>query len=151
MVAGDGPLLGELQSMARRIGVEGSVAFLGTVRNMPALYARIDVLVIPSHSEGLPNVLLEAIGAGVPVVATSVGAIPEVLTDDRVGIIVPPGDPRAIAEAIGAAYALRSRPDAASAFQETASAFSVARRVEHHLRLYREVLEGAEAGRQTSS
>ncbi|MBK9408435.1 MAG: glycosyltransferase family 4 protein [Gemmatimonadetes bacterium] len=67
---------------------------------MGALYRAIDLLVIPSRSEGLPNVLLEALRHGRFAVSTRVGAVPDVLEGARAGIIVPPEDPRALADAI---------------------------------------------------
>jgi glycosyltransferase involved in cell wall biosynthesis len=104
-----------------------------------ALYEAIDILVLPSRSEGLPNVLLEALGADRPALCTRVGAVPEVLTDELAGLIVPPNDPDALASAVTPAFALRDRSDARAARMATANAFSLGRRVQHHIELYREL------------
>lgn len=76
------------------------VSFLGTVTSIAPLLAALDVLVLPSRSEGLPTVLLEAGALGVPVVATAVGGTPEAVVDGETGILVPPSEPRAIADAV---------------------------------------------------
>ena len=80
-------------------GVEDVVRFTGYVDDMPSLYAAIDVLAAPSRTEGFGLMLVEAMAAGVPIVATSVEAIPEVVGDGP-ALLVPPSDPAALAGAI---------------------------------------------------
>lgn len=99
-VAGDGPLRCGLESLAASLGLAGRVAFLGWVEPVEPLLARLDVCVLPSRSEGLPVVLLEAMALGVPVVASAVGGVPEVVEDGVTGALVPPGDAGALAVAI---------------------------------------------------
>ena len=94
---------------------------------------------LPSRSEGLPNVLLEALSADVPVVATAVGAVPEVLVDKDAGCVVPPGDPRSLAEAIGHALAHGRSDSARNARAAAAKHFSLEKRVRLHLGLYGEL------------
>ena len=101
MIAGDGPLKGDLHSMVQRMDMDSRVHLLGLRQDMPALYAASDALVLSSAWEGMPNVLLEAMASRTPVVATSVGAVPEVITDGVSGLIVPPHDHEALANAMG--------------------------------------------------
>lgn len=90
----------EIERETRQRGLEGRLAFAGHVCDMPAAYAGLDVMVVPSRTETLPNVILEAMASGLPVVATRVAGIPEVVLDDVSGLLVPPEDPAALAGAI---------------------------------------------------
>jgi glycosyltransferase involved in cell wall biosynthesis len=139
-IAGIGPESDRLLAQGRRLGLEERVRFLGDVRDIAAFYRDIDVLVIPSRSEGLPNVLLEALGADRPVLATNVGAVAEVLSDPLAGLVVPARDPAALAAAVAPAFALLDRPEARSARAATAAAFSLDARVRRHVELYDSVL-----------
>jgi glycosyltransferase involved in cell wall biosynthesis len=98
VVIGDGPERDELERRAAELGVP--VWFLGARGDVPEFVGFLDVLVLPSLSEGTPLVTLEAMSAGVPVVATNVGGIPYQITDGREGFLVPPADPVAIADAL---------------------------------------------------
>ena len=100
IVAGEGPLRSELESLIRHLGIEGRVSLLGLCQDMPALYAASDAFVLSSAWEGMPNVVLEAMASATPVVATSVGAVPEVVTNGKSGLIVPPRDHQALARAM---------------------------------------------------
>jgi glycosyltransferase involved in cell wall biosynthesis len=101
VLAGDGPLRGELEQRARQLGVAGRCVFLGHRRDVPALLAAADVFVLPSLYEGLPVSVLEAMAAGRPVVATAIGGTDEAVRDEVTGLLVPPHDPAALAAAIG--------------------------------------------------
>ena len=135
-VAGDGPDRAQLEQLRDSLELASRVSFLGAIGAVHALYASLDLLVIPSLSEGLPNVLLEALRADVPVVATRVGAVPEVLTSREAGVIVPPGSASALAEGIVAALPLKDDPVAREARRAIVERFSVERRAAHHLDLY---------------
>jgi glycosyltransferase involved in cell wall biosynthesis len=100
IVVGDGPLREELLALARRIGVEDRVRFLGYRTDARALVGLMDVLVVPSLTEGSPLIVLEAMTAGVPVVASAVGGIPDQVRHDKEGLLVPPGDTGALGEAL---------------------------------------------------
>ena len=143
VLAGDGPARGASEALAAELRLTHRVAFLGTVATMPALYRRLQLLVIPSRSEGLPNVLLEAMRADVPVVSTRVGAVPEVIGDTRAGVLVPPVDVRALADAIAASLRLKSDPAARAARAEVACRFSLANRAEAHTRMYGQLVAGS--------
>ncbi len=99
IIAGDGEQRGELESLASELGVGAS--FVGFYADMPALFASIDVFVMPSLSEGLGVAVLEAMAAGKPVVASAVGGLRESVVDGVTGYSIPPADPEALAEAIG--------------------------------------------------
>jgi glycosyltransferase involved in cell wall biosynthesis len=100
-IIGDGPLLAMLKRQVRDAGLTGSVHFRGhrNQSQLPAWYRAADVFVLPSDSEGLPNVLIEAAACGTPFVATAVGCIPEITHFVR-SELVPPGNPSALARSI---------------------------------------------------
>jgi glycosyltransferase involved in cell wall biosynthesis len=96
---GDGPLAAGLHARSHGLGLNGAVSFPGRVPAREAL-ARLAVLVVPSYMENAPLAMLEAMTAGVPVVASRVGGVPE-LAPPGTALLVPPGDPAQLAEAIG--------------------------------------------------
>jgi glycosyltransferase involved in cell wall biosynthesis len=100
VLAGGGPLREALERQAADLRVGDRVVFLGERDDMSALLAACDLVVLPSINEGLPLVVLEAMVASRPVVATAVGGTPEAVTDRETGVLVPPRDPRALAEGI---------------------------------------------------
>lgn len=100
VLAGDGPLREQILAEIGRRGLRDQVRFMGRVPQANRLVAASDVLLLSSHSEGLPVVVMEALAAGVPVVSTAVGGIPELIDDNRNGILTPPGSPDAFAEGI---------------------------------------------------
>ena len=99
VLAGDGPLRPELESLTRKLGISERVRFVGDRRDIPAVLASIDVSVLPSLSESLSNAVLESMAAGIPVIASNVGGNPELIAADR-GLLVPPNDASALASAI---------------------------------------------------
>jgi len=102
VVAGSGAEEARLRRYAQALGIGARVCFVGPVfgNDKVKLLSGADVMVLPSYSEGLPYALLEAMAAGVPVIATPVGAIPDVASDGTHGFLVPPRDGKAIAEAL---------------------------------------------------
>src|SRR5262252_3138228 len=100
LIVGDGPERGKLEAHARSAGIAANVTFAGQVGDVSPYYAVADVLANSSHSEGSPYVLLEAMAAGVPIVATGVGGVREMLTDGEHALLVPPQNPRALAQAL---------------------------------------------------
>jgi glycosyltransferase involved in cell wall biosynthesis len=98
--AGDGDLRDSLQARASALGVSSRVHLVGVRRDVGNLLNAIDVFVLPSLWEGLPLALLLAMGAGVPVVATTVSGVPEVVESGRTGLLVAPGDAAELGQAI---------------------------------------------------
>lgn len=98
MLAGDGNLFDEIKTLVAEKGLNGAVTFLGNVADIPALLPQGDALVLSSLSEACPMVILEAMATGLPCVATDVGGVPELVTDN--GLLVPSGDAAALAQAM---------------------------------------------------
>jgi glycosyltransferase involved in cell wall biosynthesis len=100
VLVGDGPERGGLEALADALGLRGRVVFAGQVSGVGRFYAAADLLALPSHSEGSPYVLLEAMAAGLPVVATAVGGVPEMVEDEESALLVPAREPRELARAM---------------------------------------------------
>ena len=100
LLVGDGALRRSMEEKARELGLSDTVVFTGTRRDVPGILALLDVFVLPSLWEGLPIALLEAMAAGLPIVATAVGGTPEVVVDGVTGLLVPPRNPDALAKAV---------------------------------------------------
>ena len=99
LLAGDGPLRSDLEKQAQQLGLADRVIFLGDRRDIPSVLASLDVAVLTSISESLSNVIIEAMSAGLPVVAYGVGGNAELLNEER-GILINSGDEDAFASAI---------------------------------------------------
>lgn len=100
LLVGDGPERGALEAAARAAGINEHVIFAGQLSDVDAYYRAADVMALPSHSEGSPYVLLEAMAAGLPVAATSVGGVPEMVVDNESALLVAPREPQAMADAL---------------------------------------------------
>ncbi|UCD34336.1 MAG: glycosyltransferase family 4 protein [Nitrospiraceae bacterium] len=100
LIAGDGPRQKALEDLARELGIVEHVLFTGFVEDVREVYALSDVVVLSSWSEGLPQSVLQAMAAGVPVVATRVGGVPEVVVHGDTGLLVEPGDHEGLAQGI---------------------------------------------------
>ncbi|MGV9270471.1 glycosyltransferase [Kitasatospora sp. NPDC003701] len=127
VLIGAGPLDGRLRAHAEELGVSDSVLFAGSRPDVPALLPGLDVFTLSSRQEGLPVALMEAMTSGLPSVVTRVGGMPEVLDDGDQGLLVEPGDPAALAAALGRLAddrELRERLGAAA--RERAARFDVA-------------------------
>jgi glycosyltransferase involved in cell wall biosynthesis len=109
-LVGDGSLRDHLPEVARRLGLQDMVRFCGLAPpdRMPDVYRQADVFVLPSIVEGMPNVILEAMASGLPVVATRIPGSDELVEPGRTGFLVPPGDAQALAEAVSR---LAEQPD----------------------------------------
>lgn len=97
---GDGPCRSEWEASATHMGIQSNVVFVGSRSDMPGVYASIDVMVLPSLVEAMPMCLLEAMASAKSIVATRVGAIPEMVDDGQTGLLVAPSDAGDLARAI---------------------------------------------------
>jgi glycosyltransferase involved in cell wall biosynthesis len=114
LIAGDGPERDSLELLAR-VHAPGRVRFLGRTDDPAVVYSAADVLVLPSRTEGMPAVLIEAGLSELPVVATNVGFVDEIVVDGETGVLVAAGDAVALARGIGHAFADRERMGARAA------------------------------------
>lgn len=142
-IAGKGPLLDVIKQKAVDLGISERVVFLGLRRDIPALLNAADGFVLSSAWEGLPNVIMEAMAAWKPVVATNVGGVPELVEDGVSGYIVPPRDPEALAAAMLKMMSLSE--DERKAMGQAGRAhieanYSLDRVVDQWERLYRDLL-----------
>ena len=143
VIAGSGDLEEYLRDLAAEVGVAERVRVLGARKDVPALMHAVDVFAMPSIWEGFGLVLLEAMAAGRPIVASRVATIPEVVLDGETGVLVPPGDPLALAEALAR---LGNEPEVAAQLGEAGRErlrrhFSIDKMVGDTELLYRELLE----------
>lgn len=140
-IVGDGPERAGLQADVDARGLAEQIRFHGHIEDIASVYARLDLVVIPSRSEGLPNVLLEAMRHDIPVVATDVGAIGDILAAVPGSFrMVPSENAEALATAIATALAELDAPEAAIARARVAERFSLSGRVDRLLSLYSDVL-----------
>jgi glycosyltransferase involved in cell wall biosynthesis len=116
-IVGDGVLRPDVERHARHLGLADRVIFTGWRRDLPRIYADLDVLAVTSNNEGTPVSAIEAMAAGCPVVATRVGGLPDLIRDGETGYLVPPGDAPALAAAL--LHLLRD-PEMARRMGETA-------------------------------
>jgi glycosyltransferase involved in cell wall biosynthesis len=100
LLVGRGPEEGRLRVLAERLGLSARIRFAGEHADVAPFLGEMDLYVQPSVAEGMPNSILEAMAAGLPVVATAVGGTPEVVVDGETGLLVPPADPEALAAAM---------------------------------------------------
>jgi glycosyltransferase involved in cell wall biosynthesis len=100
LIIGGGRREAEMRQLAESLGLAGRVHFLGQRDDVPDLLAALDLFVLPSHQEGVSLALLEAMAAGLPVIAAAVGGLPEVVADGESGLLIPAGDPEALAAAL---------------------------------------------------
>lgn len=143
LLVGEGLRRAWVESLARERGLNGWVTFTGFREDVPDLLSAMDCFVLAStRTEGVPQSLLQAMAAGVPVVASAVGGIPEVIEDGATGLLVSPGDAKGLAAAVGAvlkdAEAARRRAEAGWAL--VAARFSRDRVTDRLVALYRELL-----------
>jgi glycosyltransferase involved in cell wall biosynthesis len=142
-LVGDGPDRESLGRIAIELGLGARVILTGHIADVRPIYRDLDIVALTSHTEGFPNIVLEALCMEKPVVATSVGGVPEIIEDGVTGLLVPPGSPRAIANALERLLVDRSvgRALAAEGKRVVHDRFQFADRVAREEEIYREVLD----------
>jgi glycosyltransferase involved in cell wall biosynthesis len=145
VIAGHGPEHHALVHQAETSGIADRVVFAGFQRHMAPLFAMASILALPSHSEGSPNVVLEAMAAGLPIAATCVGGVPEILVSGETGLLVPPRDPAAMSEALAKLLsdAELSRRLGQSAQEEALSSYTLESYRRRLVTLYQDTLLAA--------
>lgn len=145
ILLGDGPLRADLEALVERLRLKEIVSFEGAVTDVWSWYARADVVAISSSYESFGMAALEGMAAGLPVIATRVGALPELVTDGETGLLIPPGDSKALADAI---FRLTSSPSEARSMGEAgrlrADQFSMKKMTHAYLSLYKEVVQAGD-------
>jgi glycosyltransferase involved in cell wall biosynthesis len=142
LVAGDGELRSALEAQARANGIADRVRFLGWRRDLDTLYAASDVFLLTSRNEGTPVALIESLAAAVPGVSTDVGGVRDVIDSDRVGLLAPFGDARALADQVQTLLADRDRRRrmGEAGRQAVSSRYGLDRLIDDIERVYRELL-----------
>lgn len=138
LVVGDGPQKSNLVKQVAAAGLQGKVIFAGKRTNIPYILSAIDIFLMPSFTEGLPMALLEAMAAGKPVIASSVGEIPNVLASTEDGICIEPGNPQLLADNIDLLInnvELRTRTGT-KARQRVIKKYSSVKMTQNYCRLY---------------
>lgn len=144
LIVGDGPYRKKLEEMVNTLGIKQYVVFTGFVQNIPEVYSFTDVAILSSWSEGLPQSILQAMASGVPVVATRVGGVPEVVQNEKTGILVEPGDYEGLAEGI---IRILKNPELATVLVKNARElvqrdYSVEHMLDKIENLYKKLLKG---------
>ncbi len=137
-IAGDGERMQELRALAAQLGVTRCVTFLGHREDIPALLASADAFVLPSRSEAFPNGVIEAMAAGLPVIASATGGLLDLIETGKTGLLVPPDNAQALADAIASLVLSPGRAAAlgASAREEVTRRYSFDRMVRSFEDLY---------------
>ena len=145
VIAGDGPCASALRALVERLGLGGAVVLLGERHDIPRVLAALDVFVLPSIAEGMSNTVLEAMATGLPVVATRVGANPELVDDGVTGTLVPARAPAALAHAIARYVAdpLLCQLHGKASRQRVEAQFTLARMCAGYRQLYLDVTGAA--------
>lgn len=139
LIVGAGPEQANLTRAVSERNLESHVVFVGHVSDVAPFYAIADLLALPSHSEGSPNVLLEAMAAGLPTVATRVGGVPEIATNEKDALLVAARDPSTFADALRRAL---TEPELARKLRNTAIVRARDFSPESHARSLIEIYQG---------
>ena len=137
-IIGDGPARSDIESLIESLQLADRVQLMGHRRDTGDIYRAIDLLVLPSHIEAFPMVLLEAMATGKPVVATQVGEVARIVDDHGTGLVVPAGQPKALAAAVRETLGIEGRPEewGRSGRIKVVENFSSLRMATDYLRLY---------------
>ena len=142
LVVGDGPLKSKLEAMVLDFGLSGHIIFTGIRKDMPGVYCACDMMVNTSLIEGLPMTILEAMASRLPIIATKVGAVPQVIKNEKNGILLEPGNPDALFRAIISLANDSSKRQALAqvAYKDVREHFSDRRMSEEYKNFYQKLL-----------
>lgn len=143
-IAGDGPLRKDLEEMVKKLKIDENIEFLGIRKDIDKLMFSSKMLVLPSKWEGLPITILEAMSRKLPVIATSVGGIPEVIENYKEGILIPPENPKELAKAINKLLDNKNLREelAENAYKKIKENYSIEQYAEKILDLYKQLIYG---------
>ena len=142
IIIGAGSDEDKLRNLASKLGINNNVRFLGHSREVVKYYQASDIFVLPSYAEGMPNSLLEAMSCGLPVIASRIGGVVDVVEDGRSGILFEPGDVSGLTSAMIKLIAdveLRQRLGA-EARRRIVEGFSIERAADEYIKLYRKLI-----------
>jgi glycosyltransferase involved in cell wall biosynthesis len=142
IIVGDGELMSPLRSLASKLNVNNAIMFAGFQPEVDKYMAAFDLFVAPSHMEGLNTSILDAMMLGRPVIGTTAGGIPEIIEHGKTGLLVPPKDPAALAEAIVALVTDLSKAEnlARAGHERVQERFTADRMVEGTIAIYKNLL-----------
>jgi len=142
LLAGDGPIRRQIERDIATLGLTDRVHLLGTRSDVPSLLKAADVFTLPSRTEGLPNALLEAMAAGLPIVTTNAPGCRDLIDDSRTGLVVPYGNTAALTAALTELLTNRDRATQLGrrAMEEVTSGWHIAKTFDAYETLYRDVL-----------
>ncbi len=142
VIVGDGPLMRELKAQAKELGIAERTVFTGTRRDIPELLAAMDVFVLPSLREGMPNALIEALAAGRPVVATSIPPFSAIIDNPTLGTLVPVSNAEMMAKAIERLLTDHDRRRAmcVAARERAINRHSIQATVDKYMDIFKEIL-----------
>lgn len=143
LLVGDGTLRSRLEKLTRQLNLAENVIFTGARNDVPHILKTLDIFILSSLWEGLPNTILEAMAAGVPVIATTVGGVPEVITHQENGWLIPPNNTAALTNAI--IYLLRHPAEryrlSTNGQMRVKTAFDAERAAQQTFRLYQTLID----------
>jgi glycosyltransferase involved in cell wall biosynthesis len=144
LIAGDGPLKADLHHQIKLLNLENHAKLIGYIKDIAGLFSITDLFVLPSLSEGLPITLLEAMACGKPVVASAAGGIPEVITNECTGVLIPPADANGLAQAITLLHKDKDRMKKLSANSRelVENNFSAKSMASHYAMMYSQLITG---------
>jgi len=145
LIVGDGPSRNSLSAQCAQLGIEDHVVFAGERQDVPQILSNLDIFVLPSRYEGFGIAIIEAMAAGLPVIASAVGGIPEVVVHGQTGWLVPPGDPAALAQAIAQCAASPEQRSECGrrGYERVKRSFTIESAARRHEELYERLLTAA--------
>lgn len=142
LIVGEGPIKDELKDYVNTLNINKNVIFTGSRRDVPALLSAMDIFVLPSFWEGLPNALIEAMASGKPIIASDLPPVREIFDSEKVGVIVPVRDSTAISSSIESLLNNKSRSETLGKFakERAFSQFDIKTAVERYTSLFENIL-----------